>query len=231
MADVGTHVTPEFADLMANLAEAWGGRITAERIKQYAAHLDGISMAQLQAACSRAVRECKFFPSVAELRAMCGPSADDAGMLAWTALNRAAADVGGYATLTIEDGHAAEALRMVFGTWGAFCGQAGADGGWGQKRQEFLVAYREAQRMAPAGFARLPGLCEEQGPLGVGASVPLLTARGQVQAAAPPARLGDGGGHGTSVAGETGGAPEGPGSAPSGRGQGGQDGPGTGGQS
>ena len=136
-------------------------RLSEAQCAVYMDALSDLSPEQLNQACQRAIRECKFFPSVAELRMFVAPGTDDAAVLAWTALNRAARVVGAYQSLQCEDWCAAEALTQVFGGWAAFC-QHDDGPAYGQKRTEFLVAYRNARRRPSASrwTVSLPGLCE-----------------------------------------------------------------------
>lgn len=149
-------VTPEFGEFMVALATAWSIKLDEARIRIYAHALSDTPLNDLRRAATQAVRECRYFPTVAELRAFIAPSRDDAALIAWTALGKAAASAGAYASVAIDDGAAAEALEAVFGSWAAFCEME--DGpALGAKRNEFLAAYRAA-RLRPQVPRRLAGL-------------------------------------------------------------------------
>ena len=154
-------VDPDFAKLMVALAEAFPSvRLREGTIRVYANQLSDIPIRAVADAMSAAIRESEYFPSVAFIRKFVAPGTDDAAVLAWTALNRAARVVGAYQSLQVEDPCAAEALAQVFGDWPAFC-QHDEGPAYGQKRTEFLVAYRQARRQQAArGLVSLPGLCE-----------------------------------------------------------------------
>lgn len=155
------HVTESFAEFMCRLAEAWGINLSEGRIRVYAAGLSDIPLDRIKSVCSKLVRDSQFFPTVAAIRAGIEATPEDAGVLAWAALRKAAADVGAWTTVTIQDGAAAAALDAVFGSWPEFC--ALEDGpALHTRRQEFLAAYRVA-RWANASPARLRGLCEATG--------------------------------------------------------------------
>lgn len=157
------HVEDEFAALMVKLAAAFPtARLTEATIRVYARALSDLTYPQLHQIFGRAVRECKFLPSVAELLSYVSATADDAALLAWTALSQAASRVGLYASLEIEDRCAAEALRQVFGSWPHYCSLDSA--AVNQRRGEFLAAYRDARRhtvrQAATTSIRMPGLLE-----------------------------------------------------------------------
>lgn len=150
-------VRKEFGDLLARLADDLGASITEQRIRDYAVALGDVPWPVLRRACGRALRESQFFPRPRELRSLAGfPAVEDDAVLAWSAFRAAAASAGAYTTVEIDDGAAAEALTLVFGSWPQFC--AMDDGpALTQHRQEFMVAYRVA-RTRPQVARQLPGL-------------------------------------------------------------------------
>lgn len=160
-------VTPQFAKMMVWLAEAIGVRVAESTIRIYAEMLGDIEVEDLRRVFRAIANEPSdrrtFMPGVPEIRRHLQPTGDDAALLAWTALNAAASDVGAWASIDIEDGAAAEAVQMVFGSWPAFCEME--DGpALAIKRQEFMAAYRQAARVRRAVDAvRLPGLCAVAG--------------------------------------------------------------------
>lgn len=169
MAGLGYHlradgtVTSEFGQLMEKLAAGYPttGNLSTPQVLIYARALGDIPLDSLRRACAIAIRDAKFFPSVAELRSYIVPSGEDAALIAWTAFCEAAEEVGSWSSLEVEDGAAGAALETVFGSWTAFCGyEVGPE--LGAKRQEFLVAYRDARRTAPPA-RRLLGACEATG--------------------------------------------------------------------
>ena len=179
-------VDPQFARLMVMLYEAYPAmRLREGTTRVYAQQLGDLSLAEVEAAMGAAIRESEFLPTVAAIRRQAQPATEEAGILAWAGLLRAAAVVGGWASLDVEDQATAEAVERVFGGWPAVCrleeGPALA-----QARQAFLAAYRDARRTArgrPQGRARrLSGACEAERLGGAMAGViGLLEATGEVR--------------------------------------------------
>ena len=154
------HVIPVFAELMVRLAIAYPttGRLSEMTIRTYARALGDVPWPALTEAGARAIRESRFFPSVAELRGYVEASVDDAGLLAWAWLGEQAERIGAYASLSVADPCAAAALEAVFGSWPAYCATEGP--ALGARRAEFLAAYRQARRQPSQGSVRLlPGWC------------------------------------------------------------------------
>ena len=157
-------VVPEFARTIVEFAEAWGARLTEQRIRVYAQALGHVEWDALLRAFSACVAECRTFPTVAEILRHAQPSSDDAALLAWTGLCRAVSRVGSWTSVDVADGAAAQALVDVFGSWAAFCAvEEGPE--LALKRQQFLAAYRQARRGSPPP-RRLDGLCAASGPSG-----------------------------------------------------------------
>lgn len=156
---------PWFGALMLEAAEACGVKISEGRVRIYAHEFAREEPHRVVEAFRRARREGKgFFPSISEVLQQLGPSTDDAALLAWTGLERAAAQVGAYASLEIEDPCTAAALLATFGSWSAYCAtEMGPD--LLVKRQAFLAAFREARRRQPVGAQplRVAGLLEAGG--------------------------------------------------------------------
>lgn len=155
------HATEEFSKVMMRLANALGAKIEPMRIVSYARLLSDVPLDELMHACGRVAREARggFFPSAGEIRAQVRAPMDEAALLAWAALDRAATEVGAYASVELQDPCAADALVSVFGSWPGYCdveqGPALA-----LKRQEFLAAYKQACRQRRgAGPVRLAGRC------------------------------------------------------------------------
>lgn len=135
-------VSDEFMAVMTMLGVAFRVEASAHRISLYADQLSDLSIEQLKVAASRAVQECKFFPTVAELRRFVFGAVEDRALVAWAGLMQASSRVGAYRSVRVEDGAAAMALSVVFGSWPEFC--AAEDGpSLAMARQEFLAAYRQ----------------------------------------------------------------------------------------
>lgn len=166
--------------LIAGLCEAYGQKPSAARVRLYLRALSDLSYEELRDACARVVRESTFFPSVAELRRHVEPATDDSALLAWSAVQQAASQVGSYSSLLLEDGAAAAALVAVFGSWPEFCGRSDIE--MATRQKEFMAAYRQARRGA-TGTVRLQGTCELSGNYNVSQNVwvGVITAAGDVR--------------------------------------------------
>lgn len=151
------HASEWFGRLALIAAEAAGVRVSEARIRVLAHDLAGYSRPQVERAFTMARREGSgFFPTPAELIRYIEGTADDRGLLAWEAFVRAAAEVGSYRNVDVDDAAAAYALTSVFGSWPEFCAhETGPD--LLVKRQSFLAAYRQARRAGASGTTRLPG--------------------------------------------------------------------------
>jgi hypothetical protein len=157
-------VTREFAALMVWLAEATQTQLTEGRIRSYAQEFVGVEFSTLKRAFELSRSECRFFPSIPEIRHHLHPNTEDAALLAWSQFNQAVSSVGAYMSVEVEDTCAAAALVAVFGGWPQFCDIP--DGpALTLKRQEFFAAYRNARRDSRSGAkpARLSGICESSG--------------------------------------------------------------------
>jgi hypothetical protein len=147
-----------FAKVVMIAAEASGQKISEGRVRILAQDLSLYSREQIEAAFRRQRREGSgFFPSSAELIRFLQASVEDRALMAWESLIRAAAEVGGYRSIGIEDGAAAAALEAIFGSWPEFCAhEQGPE--LLVKRQAFLARYRDALRSG-SGYVRtiMPG--------------------------------------------------------------------------
>lgn len=171
---VNNAVTREFGKLMGALAEAYGFELSAERIKLYALALADLTPDQTRDAMLEAMRECKFFPTVAEIRSCAKGTLDDQALRAYALLQRAASEFGAWRAVLIADSAAAQAFAATFGSWVEYCGLE--DIAVATKRQEFYAAYRAAAR-AQNGSGRLfAGLTD-----GVSGTVGLISKGGELE--------------------------------------------------
>jgi len=163
--DRNGNVVDWFARVIFETAEACGTKLTEARVGVYAADLSDLTAEQI----TNAFRTCRregsgFFPSVAEVRRQVVATPDDRALLAWNAMEQAAAKVGAYQSIEFSDPIAAAALLQVFGSWPQWCEQE-----MGPvllvKRQQFLAAYRDIRRQQAHGTdpVRLSGMLEGAG--------------------------------------------------------------------
>lgn len=157
------YVQDWFLKAFEEMAEAYPSmRVRAGTGKIYAQALADLTPDQIRGAMGRAMLDCKFFPSIAELRSYVVAPAEEAALLAWTGLLEAAIKIGGWQSLEVEDPCVAEALTRTAGSWSEFCALEGP--ALTYLRQSFLAAYKDARRrnhqVAPV---RLAGRCETSG--------------------------------------------------------------------
>lgn len=153
----------KFAYGLAGLAKGLQGRLDEQTIEVYFMALEDLDDASFERACGRALRELKFFPRPAELRALAGEhTAGERAIAAWMELKRATASVGHRASVTFEDVAINGAVRSM-GGWERLCG-ANAEDLERFERPRFIAAYNAFARSIPADFAaHLPGLEERAG--------------------------------------------------------------------
>src|ERR1039458_8166502 len=70
------------SDAITILAEGFGSELTAARLRVYVEDLADLSQSQLAIALTRARRELKFFPQIAELRELDGTKPSDENKIA-----------------------------------------------------------------------------------------------------------------------------------------------------
>ena len=158
------HVSEWFGAIMFEAAEAAGIKISAQRVLIYARDLDDLAPSLVIAAVRRHRQESNFFPFIADIRRHVLGAVEDVALLAWSRFELAAQEIGGWASIDVEDGYAVEALLGTFGSWTHFCEMDGS--ALGAKRAEFLAAYRLARRRGgsvPAALLRLGGQLEQDG--------------------------------------------------------------------
>lgn len=151
----------EFKTCVEAMFVSLGGEFTEAALLGYWIALSDCELAQVQAACYRAMRQSKFVPKPAELREFIFGRVEDRGLLAWTDVLKHAA-VGAYAHVDFDDQCINATIRSL-GGWPDFLSRLTAKE---EKfvRAEFLKSY--------AGFAAngvngevckpLPGLSEGQ---------------------------------------------------------------------
>ena len=145
------------AILVAILAEAFRQNPSAMTAKAYEVGLSDLSDGELEAATGRAMRQCKFFPTVAELRQLAGemPPGDRA-VIAWEAVLRAGRLHGYYHSVDFDD-RAINATIRQMGGWEALSEQL--------ERQDVTWVRKEFERVYQV-YCRRGVTAAEGGPLG-----------------------------------------------------------------
>lgn len=129
-----------FAEAMAMLAITFGVEADKALYAAYWMALEDIDIEQVQAGIAKTMRSCRFMPKPVEIREASLGSTDTAALLAWDAVAKAAASVGGYTSVQFEDPVATAAVRQL-GGWAEICSKNTAEfHKW--TRQEFLRAYK-----------------------------------------------------------------------------------------
>jgi hypothetical protein len=149
---------PEFARLLAAVAVTFGTKTTRDMVAGYWMGLEDLPIEAVAAAFKQAIRSCKFFPRVAEIRELAtadstGTRAIDAWQQIVTLAKRASTLTGG----EITDPIAAKAVRAMGGMRRLGCEMSSEDlMVWGKKEFERLYAElagasvrREALRDVP----------------------------------------------------------------------------------
>lgn len=110
--------------LVVMLAEAFRQTASKHTLAAYELGLMDLPLEDCERIVVRAIRECKFMPSVSELREMLGAgsmSHKDAAVLAWDCFERAVVRHGGYSTVLFEDPAINATVRQL-GGWERCCG-------------------------------------------------------------------------------------------------------------
>jgi len=147
-------------EALAVLLAAFSISPTEVTLMAYDIGISDLPPRDVAAACKRAIRECKFCPRPAELRALCGannPEADGAG--AWERIIWAASRHGSYRTVAFSDGTANESIR-VMGGWPTLLDQLDAGEREKWARKEFLGHYLALRRSGQESGEPLQGLAE-----------------------------------------------------------------------
>lgn len=147
-ADSGQR-TEAIAQCVYVLAEAFRQKTTPVTITAYELGLSSIPIDTIKRAVAVAVRDCRFMPSVQELRGLCGVAIGgiddrDKPLLAWQAVRDAVRRVGGYASPEFEDKTIHAVIREL-GGWVDLCNTSTEDMQWVEKR--FMASYATMSRV------------------------------------------------------------------------------------
>ena len=153
---------------VALLCEGLPGKTpSAVTFKAYEVGLADLPAEAVEAAAMRALRSCKFVPSVAELREMCGAlTLEQRSIRAWDALERAVREVGYYRSIVFDD-PALQATVRNLGGWMQVCDVSASENpdDWSKWfRKDFERVYRSfAAGQVPAeSLEPLVGFADQQ---------------------------------------------------------------------
>lgn len=111
----------KLAELITLLAEAFRQAVTPATLLAYHIGLKDLPIATLEPAIEKAIRECKFMPSVAELRALAGEmSVAQRASLAFEAVALATKTIGYCKSVNFDDPLTNAAIRNL-GGWERLC--------------------------------------------------------------------------------------------------------------
>lgn len=111
----------QFRNLMVGLAATFDREADHGFMLGYEIALDDLPIADITRGVARAIRECRFMPTGAELRQLAGVvSVESRAALAWDCLKRSVALHGEYASVDFDD-PAINATVRNMGGWGRIC--------------------------------------------------------------------------------------------------------------
>jgi hypothetical protein len=148
-----------FARLLQGLAETFDVVLTVTRIELYFRALEDLPLETIQHVTSHALRESRFFPKPAELRAFLENTIPERAEMAWLQLLEAFQR--GYAETVLPEDPITQALVYVYWRdaykareWWRFCHDAALEA----KHREFVARYREYAAKRPEELPALPGV-------------------------------------------------------------------------
>jgi hypothetical protein len=154
----------QIAECVTILAEAFRQRVSEMTFRTYDIGLSDLDINDVKRAVVKAIRECKFMPTVRELRELCGVSETsidrkDRPLLAWAAVRYAMSKVGAYDTTTFTDPVVNATIRQL-GDWPKLCETRSADLHWLEK--SFCKTYTAlyGAKLSEEQTRPLPGLTE-----------------------------------------------------------------------
>lgn len=156
----------QITEVVTMLAESFGYKSNEST---YAAFLHGLSdvpIEVIQRAAIQAVQTMKWFPKVFEIRELCGvaqlqPKTEDRALIAWNAVRKSIASVGGYRSINFDDPIANATVRAM-GGWNHFCeAKPGKDLDTWMKK-DFIATYQAnfSSGVSAEQAKSLPGINE-----------------------------------------------------------------------
>ena len=140
-----SQINKEIAAAVGILGEAWRQKVTPATIKAYQIGLDDLTSEAVKTATTRAIRQCKFMPTVSELRELAGETSHgDRAVLAWGAFEKAVQGIGYYRSPDFDDPIINATCRNLGGWMAACCTEGEEFDKW--YRQRFLKTYEVLSR-------------------------------------------------------------------------------------
>ena len=139
-----------FADMIGGLAETFGRKLSKAGLLAYWIGLKDLDVSEVDQACGAALQACKFMPTVAELRELCGQdSVESRAIKAWSSVSSAAGDVGSYRAISFQDATINAVVRNM-GGWPELLSRTGDEfDKWA--RQEFIKCYKSLYGRVSSG--------------------------------------------------------------------------------
>lgn len=137
-----------FAVAMRAIFELWSKEVTTTKLRMYWVALSDLTIDEFAVGVQRALSECRFIPSPAEIRELSGRlTSEDRCVSAWGDAIHAVATCGVYRSVAFRD-QAINAVIRNCGGWVVFCSRLSDDGEEKWLKQEFMRAYISISRRA-----------------------------------------------------------------------------------
>lgn len=115
------HEKPEFAEIIGGIAVSFRQEATKPLLRAYWMGLGDLELGEVKRAATKALRACRFMPTVAELRELAGEANHgDRAQNAWAEFERAVGMHGGYRSVDFADPLINATVRAL-GGWTRCC--------------------------------------------------------------------------------------------------------------
>lgn len=152
----------KIAAIVTLIGESYRQTITKQTIAAYELGLNDLTIEIIEQAARRAMRECKFMPTVFELRTLAGvlPPQQRATM-AWASVKRAVHEVGEYKSIDFDD----PVINAVIRVMGGWVNVVGIESGekfdvWARKQFEETYVKMADSPLGEDMTRPLPGICD-----------------------------------------------------------------------
>jgi hypothetical protein len=152
---------PKFAIAISGMAATFRQEVTEAILTGYRMGLDDLPIESIERAVARALQDCRFMPSVAELRDLAGHlSPSDRAIRAWDVAVHANHLHGYYESVDFDDKVINATIRSM-GGWERFCERfEEEDAKWIRKEFERLYASFCRSGLSPEAAGPLVGFCD-----------------------------------------------------------------------